>query len=141
MQKLSLMSMSLKTADVGHAAKELDLHKIWTRRVNEEFYRQGDKEKEYGLEVSPLCDRKNNIYKSQIGFIDFVVQPLNKALSDYIQNDKFKEIFINQILSNKKYWKDQQEIDGENGNQQQFFDDTDDVVKNIQKLQNSKAII
>ena len=33
----------------------------------EEFFQQGDKEKEAGLEISPMCDRNNaTIEKSQV---------------------------------------------------------------------------
>jgi 3'5'-cyclic nucleotide phosphodiesterase len=30
---------------------------MWTRAVYDEFFKQGDSEKEMGLDVSPLCDR------------------------------------------------------------------------------------
>ena len=40
----------------------------------EEFYQQGDKEKKLGIQCS--CDRnKISLYKSQLGFIDFVEIP------------------------------------------------------------------
>lgn len=39
-----------------------------------EFWMQGDREKELGLPVTMLCDRRTtNVAKSQIGFIDFMV--------------------------------------------------------------------
>lgn len=40
--KLTFLSLLLKTADLGHAAKNLELHKYWSRRVTEEFWNQGD---------------------------------------------------------------------------------------------------
>lgn len=43
--KLLALSIALKCADVGHGAKELKIHKLWSRRIVEEFYIQGDKEK------------------------------------------------------------------------------------------------
>lgn len=30
--------------DVGHGAKEIKLHKLWSRRIIEEFFLQGDLE-------------------------------------------------------------------------------------------------
>ena len=36
-------------------------------RILEEFYCQGDKEKEQGMDVSPMCDRENaTVEKSQV---------------------------------------------------------------------------
>ena len=42
-------------------------------RLQQEFFAQGDKEKEAGLVISPLCDRtKPGITSSQVDFIEFV---------------------------------------------------------------------
>ena len=54
------MSVVLKCADVGHGAKELNLHKLWSRRIIEEFYNQGDLERKNKIPISPLCDRSTN---------------------------------------------------------------------------------
>lgn len=32
------LSIAIKCADVGHGAKSLPLHKLWSRRIIEEFY-------------------------------------------------------------------------------------------------------
>ena len=51
----------------------------------EEFFNQGDREKEMGLDVSPLCDRNTTqVPQSQIGFIDFILIPQFSALNDVI---------------------------------------------------------
>ena len=40
----------------------------WLLRCMEEFFKQGDKEQEQGLDFSPLCDRQNTMVpQSQIG--------------------------------------------------------------------------
>ena len=45
--------------------------------MEEEFYRQGDREQSEGLPVSPLFDRnKPGVTKSQVGFFDVVILPL-----------------------------------------------------------------
>lgn len=43
--------------------------------IAEEMYRQGDLERERGLELSPLTDRakKDGLAKSQAGFLSFLV--------------------------------------------------------------------
>ncbi|XP_077010486.1 dual specificity calcium/calmodulin-dependent 3',5'-cyclic nucleotide phosphodiesterase 1A isoform X3 [Tamandua tetradactyla] len=77
------MSLILHAADISHPAKHWKLHHRWTMALMEEFFRQGDKEAELGLPFSPLCDRKSTmVAQSQIGFIDFIVEPTFSLLTD-----------------------------------------------------------
>ncbi|XP_019364547.1 PREDICTED: calcium/calmodulin-dependent 3',5'-cyclic nucleotide phosphodiesterase 1C isoform X2 [Gavialis gangeticus] len=81
--KPKALSLLLHTADISHPAKAWDLHHRWTMSLLEEFFRQGDKEAELGLPFSPLCDRKSTMVpQSQIGFIDFIVEPTFTVLTD-----------------------------------------------------------
>ncbi|XP_032934826.1 calcium/calmodulin-dependent 3',5'-cyclic nucleotide phosphodiesterase 1C isoform X1 [Catharus ustulatus] len=81
--KPKALSLLLHTADISHPAKAWDLHHRWTKSLLEEFFRQGDKEAELGLPFSPLCDRKSTmVAQSQIGFIDFIVEPTFTVLTD-----------------------------------------------------------
>ena len=70
LDKPRVLSLLLHTCDVSHPAKTWDLHHQWTSRCMEEFFKQGDIERERGLEFSPLCDRHNTMVpQSQIGKI------------------------------------------------------------------------
>ncbi|XP_077392695.1 dual specificity calcium/calmodulin-dependent 3',5'-cyclic nucleotide phosphodiesterase 1C [Festucalex cinctus] len=81
--KVKVLSLMLHAADISHPAKTWPLHYRWTHSLMEEFFRQGDKEVELGLPFSPLCDRKATmIAQSQIGFIDFIVEPTFSVLVD-----------------------------------------------------------
>ncbi|KAB5577361.1 hypothetical protein PHYPO_G00209000 [Pangasianodon hypophthalmus] len=81
--KPKALSLMLHAADISHPAKGWNLHYRWTQALMEEFFRQGDKEAELGLPFSPLCDRKATmIAQSQIGFIDFIVEPTFSVLVD-----------------------------------------------------------
>uniref|UniRef100_A0A1A7WVP3 Phosphodiesterase n=2 Tax=Iconisemion striatum TaxID=60296 RepID=A0A1A7WVP3_9TELE len=81
--KVKVLSLMLHAADISHPAKAWPLHYHWTHSLMEEFFRQGDKEVELGLPFSPLCDRKATmIAQSQIGFIDFIVEPTFTVLVD-----------------------------------------------------------
>ncbi|XP_035375797.1 calcium/calmodulin-dependent 3',5'-cyclic nucleotide phosphodiesterase 1A isoform X2 [Electrophorus electricus] len=81
--KAKALSLLLHAADISHPAKGWKLHYRWTQALMEEFFRQGDKEAELGLPFSPLCDRKATmIAQSQIGFIDFIVEPTFSVLVD-----------------------------------------------------------
>ncbi|KAK5860595.1 hypothetical protein PBY51_022059 [Eleginops maclovinus] len=83
LDKVKVLSLMLHAADISHPAKAWPLHYRWTHSLMEEFFRQGDKEVELGLPFSPLCDRKATmIAQSQIGFIDFIVEPTFSVLID-----------------------------------------------------------
>ncbi|XP_050531307.1 dual specificity calcium/calmodulin-dependent 3',5'-cyclic nucleotide phosphodiesterase 1-like isoform X2 [Daktulosphaira vitifoliae] len=84
--KSKAMSMVLHCADISHPAKEWNLHYKWTCQLLEEFFLQGDMEKKLGLPFSPLCDRNNTlIAESQIGFIEFIVEPSMTVCSDMLE--------------------------------------------------------
>ncbi|CAG2163870.1 unnamed protein product [Oppiella nova] len=55
-------------ASTRNPSKSFNLHYKWTKLLMEEFFRQGDMEKELGLPYSPLCDRNTTLIpQSQIG--------------------------------------------------------------------------
>ncbi|XP_069007860.1 LOW QUALITY PROTEIN: dual specificity calcium/calmodulin-dependent 3',5'-cyclic nucleotide phosphodiesterase 1A [Embiotoca jacksoni] len=84
--KPKALSLLLHTADISHPAKCWHLHQRWTISLLEEFFRQGDREAELGLPFSPLCDRKSTmVAQSQIGFIDFIVEPTFTVLTEMIE--------------------------------------------------------
>ncbi len=76
------LQVALKVADIGHLSGELGVHKRWLGVLEEEFFRQGDRERALGLPISPLFDRaKQGVSKSQVGFFDFVALPLVRAFA------------------------------------------------------------
>ncbi|RNF15303.1 cAMP phosphodiesterase [Trypanosoma conorhini] len=77
-----VMDVIMKAGDVSNVTKPFDISRLWAMAVTEEFYRQGDMEKEKGVEVLPMFDRSKNteLAKGQIGFIDFVVGPFFKKI-------------------------------------------------------------
>uniref|UniRef100_A0A0K8T5G5 PDEase domain-containing protein n=3 Tax=Lygus hesperus TaxID=30085 RepID=A0A0K8T5G5_LYGHE len=84
--KSKALSLVLHCCDISHPANKWQLHYRWTTSLLEEFFRQGDKERELGLPFSPLCDRNNiMIAESQIGFIDFIVDPSMAVCSDMLE--------------------------------------------------------
>ena len=130
------MAVALKCGDVGHSAKALDLHKIWSRRVTEEFWNQGDHETDLGIPLTQLCDRKNNIAKSQDGFLNFLAIPLfegfGKFLHKYISQDcfeKYSSVCLVQLKKNKEYWVSAISR-GDSGNSD-FIAETEANVRNI----------
>ena len=54
-------------AALSTPTKPLELYNNWVERIMEEFFQQGDRERENGLDISPMCDRYNaTIEKSQV---------------------------------------------------------------------------
>ncbi|XP_043189067.1 cGMP-inhibited 3',5'-cyclic phosphodiesterase A-like [Amphibalanus amphitrite] len=78
--RLLVMEMAIKLADINGPCKDFPLHYQWTQRIAEEFYEQGDEELALGLPVSPYMDRKNpQLAKLQESFINHLVGPMCNA--------------------------------------------------------------
>lgn len=77
-------------SDLSNPTKPLDIYRQWVDRIMEEFFRQGDREREIGLEISPMCDRYNaTIEKSQVIYIFLLEKYIQREISHktYIKYD------------------------------------------------------
>ena len=80
-----LLNMIVHSSDISNPAKPDKVSQQWTKRVYDEFFVQGDMEKEKKLPISNFCDRNTtNINKAMIGFISFVVGPTINCLVNLI---------------------------------------------------------
>ncbi|CAE7622368.1 PDE9A [Symbiodinium pilosum] len=80
--RLKVLSSLLHTADVSNPMKPWAICEPLADLCLEEFFAQGDKEKELGIPVQMLNDRdKVNRPNSQVGFIEFVIAPLAEQLA------------------------------------------------------------
>ena len=69
-EKQALFDYFIHTADLGHNTKIFDIIIKWVKLLSEEFWKQGNIEKQKNLSISFLCNRENtNVPKSQVGFI------------------------------------------------------------------------
>eukprot|EP00002_Diphylleia_rotans_P014658 TRINITY_DN2855_c0_g1_i3.p1 TRINITY_DN2855_c0_g1~~TRINITY_DN2855_c0_g1_i3.p1 ORF type:complete len:798 (-),score=144.69 TRINITY_DN2855_c0_g1_i3:152-2545(-) len=81
-----LCGVLLHCADISNVTKPFDVGKVWSDRVRDEFFQQGDLEKAYGLPVSPYMDREDsNQARTTLNFIDFVATPLFTALAIMVE--------------------------------------------------------
>ena len=75
--RLFIMEILLHCADISNPYKPFQICAKWADLVSQEFFSQGDKERELGIDISPMMDRNSsNLNNMQIGFIEFVVSPL-----------------------------------------------------------------
>ena len=74
--KQEFLNILIHACDISNPTKRFKVYSQWAERVVAEFFCQGDKERELGLPISFLCDRKTvTIPNSQIGFMDGIVYP------------------------------------------------------------------
>ena len=105
--KVDMMKALVHGADVGNPTRPFDISKVWTLKILNEFFSQGDKEKSLGIEVSNLCDRKTtNVAGCQVGFIGFVVYPYFEALCSIFPGMKYT---LDEMNTNKELWKGSQD--------------------------------
>ena len=78
------MEIFLHCADISNPYKPFKICSRWADLVAQEFFSQGDKERELKLDISPMMDRNSsNLNNMQIGFIEFVVSPLISSKMSY----------------------------------------------------------
>eukprot|EP01116_Phalansterium_solitarium_P025361 TRINITY_DN9661_c0_g1_i1.p1 TRINITY_DN9661_c0_g1~~TRINITY_DN9661_c0_g1_i1.p1 ORF type:complete len:698 (-),score=295.45 TRINITY_DN9661_c0_g1_i1:430-2523(-) len=105
--RLLCLKMALKAADISHTAKSSALHLRWTERITDEFFAQGDKERDLHLAVSPFMDRSQpDVPKSQTGFLGFFVLPLYKAL---VEEFPAAAVCLEQLEQNLESWRSKQQ--------------------------------
>ncbi|XP_026027440.1 cAMP-specific 3',5'-cyclic phosphodiesterase 4C-like [Astatotilapia calliptera] len=87
-ERIQVLRNMVHCADLSNPTKHLPLYRQWTERIMEEFFRQGDKERERGMEISAMCDKHTaSVEKSQVGFIDYIVHPLWETWADLVHPD------------------------------------------------------
>eukprot|EP00672_Neobodo_designis_P027352 CAMPEP_0174839562 /NCGR_PEP_ID=MMETSP1114-20130205/8123_1 /TAXON_ID=312471 /ORGANISM="Neobodo designis, Strain CCAP 1951/1" /LENGTH=1138 /DNA_ID=CAMNT_0016073687 /DNA_START=99 /DNA_END=3515 /DNA_ORIENTATION=+ len=99
------MQMLLKAADISNVTKPFDVSRKWAISVTEEFYQQGDREREQGVEVNPMFDRTQGteLAKGQIGFINFIAKKFFTLITSKGALEDLQWC-LNQLESNLSTW-------------------------------------
>lgn len=84
-EKTLLMKSILHLADISNPGKPWEISKRWSDMVIQEFFAQGDIEKEEQLPVSMGCDR-NTVQQDEVSlnFADFFVAPFYFSLTKWL---------------------------------------------------------
>lgn len=105
-----ILDFVISFCDTSHSCKKFEITYNWTCRVTEEFWHQGDVEKELEIPVSFLCDRVDSfVGKGQIGFIQGIIMPgataliaMCPSLDHYMQNLEENIVKWQEYLDNLK---------------------------------------
>eukprot|EP01083_Nonionella_stella_P086732 241115_1 len=98
-----VLSMALHVSDVSNPTRPLSLAKEWVKRLTEEMYRQGDKERELGLAVTPTMDRSTSeIEEQQLAFCEWVMLPMYEKWAKLIPES---DSCLDQLQKNTDYWR------------------------------------
>lgn len=76
----------MTVCDLCGSAKPWPIHLVSVKNVYEEFYFQGDKEKQMGLCPIPIMDRtkKGEVPQTQVGFLKGIVKPCYSILTSLL---------------------------------------------------------
>uniref|UniRef100_A0A3Q3QC42 Phosphodiesterase n=1 Tax=Monopterus albus TaxID=43700 RepID=A0A3Q3QC42_MONAL len=86
--RMQVLRNMVHCADLSNPTKPLGLYRQWTDRIMDEFFHQGDRERERGMEISPMCDKHTaSVERTQVGFIDYIVHPLWETWADLVHPD------------------------------------------------------
>ncbi|XP_014209090.1 uncharacterized protein LOC106639820 isoform X2 [Copidosoma floridanum] len=99
-----ILQIALKCADISNPCRPWDISRKWAYKVCEEFFRQGDYERQLSLPITPSCDRHiTSIPKIQVGFFKFVVLPLYEEWHRFL-NDSFSHTLMKNLHENECHW-------------------------------------
>jgi hypothetical protein len=97
-----ILNYILHAADLSHNVKIFEITEVWTNLVMNEFWNQGDMEKDLGLPVSFNCDRLTaNVPKGQIGFLNGFIIPTFQLLSHIFPSTHF---YVENACDNLENW-------------------------------------
>merc|ERR1712223_773316 len=101
--RIQVLQNMVHCSDLSNPTKPLDIYRHWVDRITEEFFLQGDKEREAGLDISPMCDRNNaTTEKSQVGFISYIVHPLWETWAELVYPDA--QDILTTLENNRLYY-------------------------------------
>ncbi|KAK7196980.1 cAMP phosphodiesterase A [Novymonas esmeraldas] len=101
-EQILCLAIALKMADISNCGRPLDIYLRWGGKVSDEFYQQGDRERNLGLECSPFMNRlQPSLAKSQIAFMNYIISPFFEQVAELLPDMRFA---VGLVEENKAYW-------------------------------------
>jgi len=99
-----ILQIAIKCADISNPCRSWPVSRVWSLRACEEFFRQGDRERDLGFLLTPICDRFNvTVAKVQVGFYSFVAEPLFKEWDRFLNSALSSSMMMN-LYHNQAIW-------------------------------------
>ena len=84
-EQQEVLNYLIHIGDISHSTKLFKITYKWSYLLTQEFWRQGDEEKEKGFSVNFLYDRNNiDIGRNQVGFIKGIIIPSFDILVNFL---------------------------------------------------------
>jgi len=101
-----VMHAVMHICDISNPARPRKFAIEWAERCLKEFFKQGEREQELGLPISPQCNPETtSMPASQIGFIKFIVLPTYQMLGGLLP--EVEQICVKQLNENLEFWQEE----------------------------------
>jgi hypothetical protein len=103
--RVQMMSVALRVADLSWTCRPLQTYLKWSERFLEEYFIQGDLEKQIGAGVSSFCDRDVvNTTKTNLSFTLVVAMPVITTFTMLLDNNELQnDMIIEGLEKNRAY--------------------------------------
>jgi hypothetical protein len=104
--RLLLAQIIIKAGNVANTTRPFDVASDMAHQLTDEFFKQGDVERQLGLEVTGTCDRTKarHLSVAQVSFYSVIASPLLTALGQFLPA---LADTCEQLEKNKKMWEQQ----------------------------------
>ena len=101
-EQQEVLNYLIHIGDISHSTKLFEITYKWSNLLAQEFWRQGDEEKEKGFSVNFLYDRNNiDIGRNQVGFIKGIIIPSFDILVNFLPEMSY---YTDNMKINLKKW-------------------------------------
>ena len=97
-EQQEVLNYLIHIGDLSHSSKKFEITYKWSFLLSEEFWRQGDEEKEKGFSINFLFERSNtDIPRNQVGFMKGIIIPSFEILVEFLPqlNYYWEQVNIN----------------------------------------------
>ena len=96
------IDMFMHASDISNSCKPWAASRSWSLLIQDEFYTQGDREREEGLPVAAMFDRgQNSVALGQLNFSEHLAMPLFSVLAEIFPP---VEPLCSNLLKNMEKW-------------------------------------